>query len=565
MRRSLAIQTAVYASMLSTAVCLVVSLLLFQSHRNTQEERHLERTAETLSQLWTFRELTPQGAGSWERWQGLMNQTPDVLYTYLVDRTGKIELGIQGKLSADVDAAKQPWEPEPLAATKNEPRTVSFSANRRAEEALAGRVKSGDPLALISLAVDCGVGGCRELRAVVRLQSVSKALRSLRRSLLLAVLAICLGTGSFVFLITRHQLRPVEDLAEEVLALPQGDVLSPEALAIGAREGAPWEIAFLKEAVGRYLRSFQRASVLEQELRLKKSVSELTAQIAHDLRSPLAALELGTESSAAPSAERDSLVRGAVARLKEIIRGLVPPDPSLKSLPIPRVEIPASGEVIVVDDDDCVHMLWKKRFEGKVQVTHFSKLSDFRAWGRMGEKDRLLFLVDHEFKGESITGLQTIVEFGLQERAILVTSRFEEPALREECAAQRIRLLPKTEIPKVEVVFPRAGIPQAILIDDDPLVCAGWSLSAKKRGKRLLAFRSGEEFRKQMREIPREVPLFIDSNLGETEKGEALAEEFHKQAGFSSVYLVTGYSANQFEPMPWLKGILDKTPPEWLF
>lgn len=105
--------------------------------------------------------------------------------------------------------------------------------------------------------------------------------------------------------------------------------------------------------------------------------------------------------------------------------------------------------------------------------------------------------------------------------------------------------------------------PDGILIDDDPLVRATWEMVAKQHQKEILVFSGPEEFQKFSQSFSREVPLFIDSNLKDGAKGEKVAKQFFEN-GFASIYLVTGYDSSRFGYLPWIKGILDKTPPGWL-
>lgn len=104
----------------------------------------------------------------------------------------------------------------------------------------------------------------------------------------------------------------------------------------------------------------------------------------------------------------------------------------------------------------------------------------------------------------------------------------------------------------------------AVLIDDDPLVHAGWKFRAARTLKNILTLASYTEFLEARERIPANVPIFIDANLGNGEHGELRAREI-REMGYERVYLVTGYPEDSFPPMPWLTGILGKSPPNWLF
>jgi hypothetical protein len=105
--------------------------------------------------------------------------------------------------------------------------------------------------------------------------------------------------------------------------------------------------------------------------------------------------------------------------------------------------------------------------------------------------------------------------------------------------------------------------PDCVLVDDDLLVHLIWKSAADSAGRTLLAFESAEELESQLDLIDRSAPLYIDSNLGDGDRGEDLARRYHDE-GFSTIWLATGSSPEDFamaSEMPWLKGIVGKSPP----
>lgn len=136
------------------------------------------------------------------------------------------------------------------------------------------------------------------------------------------------------------------------------------------------------------------------------------------------------------------------------------------SLRLPRAEtpapyvtsivVPAGGEIAVLDDEDEIHRVWRLRFagvgDGETKFHHFYTTSEMRAWyGGLASKDGMLFLVDHDLRGDAETGLDLIAELGISERSILVTARELAPAIVERCQRQHIRLLPKSLAPHAPI------------------------------------------------------------------------------------------------------------------
>ncbi len=117
---------------------------------------------------------------------------------------------------------------------------------------------------------------------------------------------------------------------------------------------------------------------------------------------------------------------------------------------VPNLKLFPYSSVVVFDDDPSIHQIWKKRLnafssEG-LRLYHFSTLNDLRKFYRQNfaELDEAVFLMDYEISGHQETGLDLIEEFGIVDRSILVTSRYDETQIRQRCEALGVRLLPKS-------------------------------------------------------------------------------------------------------------------------
>jgi hypothetical protein len=104
--------------------------------------------------------------------------------------------------------------------------------------------------------------------------------------------------------------------------------------------------------------------------------------------------------------------------------------------------------------------------------------------------------------------------------------------------------------------------PDAVLLDDHVWIRKGWELSAARAGKRLLTCGSIREFSVLERDLDRSTVIFIDSDLRDEMPGERFAWSLF-DAGFTELYLATGFEAERFPVLPWLKGVQGKDPPDW--
>jgi hypothetical protein len=79
-------------------------------------------------------------------------------------------------------------------------------------------------------------------------------------------------------------------------------------------------------------------------------------------------------------------------------------------------------------------------------------------------------------------------------------------------------------------------------------------------GVALKAFKNSGDFLSICETIPKDTPVYIDSDLGDGIKGEEIAKTIHEK-GFSTICLETGHPPASFPKMPWIKEIISKEPP----
>lgn len=115
---------------------------------------------------------------------------------------------------------------------------------------------------------------------------------------------------------------------------------------------------------------------------------------------------------------------------------------------VARLLLPSSGRVVVLDDDPAIHAIWDRRLRPlDANVVHFSAASVLRTWLATEAHDAdILLLMDYELIGQATSGLDLIIEEGLQATAILVTSHHEEAHIIARCAEHGVRILPKNMV-----------------------------------------------------------------------------------------------------------------------
>lgn len=117
----------------------------------------------------------------------------------------------------------------------------------------------------------------------------------------------------------------------------------------------------------------------------------------------------------------------------------------------------------------------------------------------------------------------------------------------------------------VRVFIPARGIVDhagAVLIDDDPLVRANWGLAARRAGRSFRAYANAVDFLRDLDagNISRSSEIFIDCELGDGVRGETAALQIHRR-GCADISLATGHSPESLPAMPHIKRIVGKSPP----
>lgn len=116
---------------------------------------------------------------------------------------------------------------------------------------------------------------------------------------------------------------------------------------------------------------------------------------------------------------------------------------------------------------------------------------------------------------------------------------------------------------RLPIVPPRfiCETPDFIFIDDSIYLTDAWQAQATLKGQKLVAFNSVEDATRYIHLFPKTTPIYIDSDLRSNIKGEELAKIFYEK-GFTTLYLCTGRDESEFPSLPWIKKVVGKDYPE---
>ncbi|MBF0365604.1 MAG: HAMP domain-containing histidine kinase [Oligoflexia bacterium] len=235
---------------------------------------------------------------------------------------------------------------------------------------------------------------------------------------------------------------------------------------------------------------------------------------------------------------------------------------------VSELHIKKGMAIVILDDDQGIHQTWDSRFQQidlekiAVKIFHLSTPNSLDEWmkEKRGSFENVIYLFDYELLGHKKTGLDLIEEYQLGNKAVLVTSHYEEEKIRERCKKLNVKIIPKMivghvplEIVKEEEKMEHVASYAFVYIEDDDILRRGWTREARKAGVNLLTLANPQEFDKYENALSKEnCEIYIDRELGdEWPKGEEVAVKLYEK-GFRKIFLATGHSPDMFKHIPWL-------------
>lgn len=117
---------------------------------------------------------------------------------------------------------------------------------------------------------------------------------------------------------------------------------------------------------------------------------------------------------------------------------------------LPNIYISKGQTIVIIDDDESIHSIWKQRFsivqkENKLslKLIHLYSPNELSLWQHESDKLNTLYLCDYEFREVKETGIDIITRLQINYASILITSRFYMDKIVIQCEAAGIKILPK--------------------------------------------------------------------------------------------------------------------------
>jgi signal transduction histidine kinase len=344
-----------------------------------------------------------------------------------------------------------------------------------------------------------------------------------------------------------------------------------------------------------YITSKLTAELLEQEKRLKEEyeniqkqklqleIGDLALQVAHDIRSPLAALESIMNTFISTSSDGE-IAKDSLKRINGIANTLLEKGRS-KHRHQEVIEIHKLVQLIIQS----------KKFEyPKRNIVFKSDSSDAKVFvNELMFENVLSNFINNAFEASNETddviihleSVGKMVQLTVADKGIGISTELLQKLGKEKISLNKdsgngvgIYLAVQTinqwggnvqinselnkgttfviTLPNFKNIINNEAV---VLLDNDELVRITWEHCAKKNNVNLQTYSSAEVFMKSICTFNKDTALYIDSDLGDI-KGEEIAKKLNEE-GFLNISITSGHPSENFKQYSFLKTIISKSPP----
>ncbi len=221
--------------------------------------------------------------------------------------------------------------------------------------------------------------------------------------------------------------------------------------------------------------------------------------------------------------------------------------------------------LVIVDDDESIHMAWDLRFKDllkeypELTLRHFTygqEAIDFvKHHNQQQLQQQLILLTDYELIKQGLTGLDVIEQTRIR-NPVLVTSHFANPELQRAAGNIGAKILPKQLALDVDVLVTKS-LPEydcklpcdlrrvdAVLVDDDFSILDSFMMLAGD--VKIDAYQNPQFFLDNLHRYPKHTRILLDHHYNNyAKKGIQIAEQLHA-LGYTQLHLLTGGNLGDF-------------------
>ena len=319
-----------------------------------------------------------------------------------------------------------------------------------------------------------------------------------------------------------------------------------------------------------------------------EQVASIAKQVAHDIRSPLAALKIQLASIHDISSDKQVFLKDCISRINDILTDLSDHNMSAEEQGPHEVLVSKAVEQVIAE---------KKLEHHKIQILNITPLNQVDLVAAINQSDfkRMLSnLINNSIEAlkddlgiinvlispTEDTFIKIMIEdngFGIP---LSIMSKITNKSFTHNKKSgqglglsyvkeQVDKLNGEIKIESVENIFTKISftIPQSfkkrdyVLIDDEELMRLGWTIRSLEQSINFKSYSSHEEFlleyKKDSMQFCPETVFYIDYELQGNIKGTEVASEIFK-LGYTHIYICSGRESIDLKSFPFIKGCVPK-------
>jgi signal transduction histidine kinase len=374
----------------------------------------------------------------------------------------------------------------------------------------------------------------------------------------------------------RYLWRPIQNLIAD---LDQNKVLNIKNYRLT-------ELRFLADQFN----IWRKKSEVAEEVKKKASLGKLASEVAHDIRSPLAALNIALEDINLDS-EHKEIIDNSIVRIKEIADNLLEKGrvaqktqndsqviQDLQAL-VSEKKVQYKKKCVCLEANFDESLYWAS---AKISTSNFQRIVSNLINNSVEARAKKIILslstLDDQLRitiNDDGSGIpkeilekfknKEFASFGKEQGNGIGLAHADE--ILEKAGGRLIINSSEGTGTSITIELPfyiidhveNNEIYDLVHIEDDPYLRMAWKLEAKKKDIKILSLSREEELHLYKDNLRKESKFFIDYHLENDRTGYDLASEIHAE-GFKEIYISTGALLDPNQKPAFIKDIIGKEP-----